>query len=380
MTSIPIIKAPLSVNERKLLNIIRQNGVMPRHKIVTGMDITVQAIGQITKRLDHYKLLIHHKAVKVGLGQPPKPISINPDNVFSIGIKVGRRHTELMLVDLVGAVRERHSITYAFPVTQDLLPQIGRHLGRIQLELEQQDKQLIGIGVAAPFALGGWHKLLGLSDAQADEWNSLNLVAAIQDMTPRPVKLVKDTAAACIAEMLNGQGKICNNFLYIFVDTFVGGSVVANAQWFATTNGNSGAVASLPMRGAIPKDQLLNNASLWELEQLFRSEGLEPSAAYDNRALAASHATLTAKWLDTASRSLAFAIVSGAAFLDTDAVVLDGSMAPDLLSQLICRTENALADFNWQGIWQPKLLKGLIGSDAGALGGALLPLHEYFYA
>lgn len=380
MTSIPSISTPLSANERKLLNIVRKNDVMPRHKIVEHMDVTAQAVGQITKRLDQYKLLIHHKAVKVGLGQPPKPISINPDGAFSIGIKVGRRHTDVVLLDLLGAVRERHSIAYAFPVMHDLLAQIAEHLRAIQIKLALTNKPLIGVGVAAPFALGGWHKLLGLSQAQADEWNSLDLAAAIQVMTPRPVRLAKDTAAACIAELLNGQGRNCQNFLYIFIDTFVGGGVVSNGRWLETTHGNAGAIASVPMQSSQPMDQLLDHASIWELEQRFQLAGLDTTAAYDQRALDTHHRLQTASWLDSASQSLAFAIVSGTTFLDTDAVVIDGSIAPELLSQLLLKTQTALDHFNWEGLWRPNLLPGLIGSDAGALGGALLPLHEYFYA
>ena len=359
MLSNPIINSPLGANERKLLNIVRKHGVMPRHKIVEHMDVSVQAVGQIVRRLDSYQLLTHHKAVTVGLGQPPKPMSINADGAFSVGIKIGRRHTDVLLVDLLGKVRERHSVSYAFPVARDLLVEIERHLVRIQAQLAQDNKNLIGIGIAMPFAIGGWHKLLGLSDAQADEWNALDITAAVQAMTPCPVKLAKDTAAACIAELLNGQGQHCQNFLYLFVDTFIGGSVVSQGRLLESTHGNAGAVASIPMSVHQPQDQLLGHASLWELEK-------KPEQ--------------TEAWLGWASCALAFAIVSGTAFLDTDAVVIDGSMPPELLEKLIAQTDAALIEFNWEGLWQPKLLKGLVGSDAGAIGGALMPLHENFYA
>lgn len=41
-------------------------------------------------------------------------------------------------------------------------------------------------------------------------------------------------------------------------------------------------------------------------------------------------------------------------------------------------TRAALANYNWEGLWQATLLKGSIGPDARALGGALLPLHANF--
>ncbi len=375
-----MLLTPLGANERRLMNIVRQHGTVARHKIVEQMDVTAQAVGQITKRLDQYNLLLHHKAVTVGLGQPPKPISIRAEGAYSMGIKLGRRHTDVVLVDLLGQVRERHSIVYAAPVVRDVLPRIAQHITQLQTQLEAQGGALTGVGVAAPFALGGWHKLLGLSQEQADEWHALDLVAAVQAMTPRPVRLAKDTAAACIAELLNGQGRQTHNFLYIFIDTFVGGGVVHDGRWLATTHGNAGAIASVPMQTRLPADQLLDHASIWELEERLHLAGLDPAAAYDQRALQPNYLAHTEAWLDAASHSLAFAIVSGTALLDTDAVVIDGSIDGQLLAQLMAKTQLALDDFNWESLWRPQLLKGLVGADAGALGGALLPLHEYFYA
>jgi predicted NBD/HSP70 family sugar kinase len=265
----------------------------------------------------------------------------------------------VILVDLLGKVLERHSVSYALPVASDLLQEIKKHLVRIQAQLAADNKKLIGIGIARPFAMSGWNKLLGLTQAQADEWRALDITAAVQAMANCPVKLAKDTSAACIAELLNGQGRNWHNFLYFFVDTFIGGSVVSQGRLLESTQGNAGAVASLPMSVHKPLEQLQEHASLLELEQ---------------------NPAQTEAWLGWASYALAFAVVSGTAFLDTDAVVIDGSMPPELLKKLIEQTQEALSAFNWEGIWKPKILAGLVGSDAGAIGGALLPLHDYFYA
>jgi hypothetical protein len=37
-----------------------------------------------------------------------------------------------------------------------------------------------------------------------------------------------------------------------------------------------------------------------------------------------------------------------------------------------------LRNYDWEGLWPAKVIAGSIGSDARALGGALLPLHENF--
>ena len=58
--------------------------------------------------------------------------------------------------------------------------------------------------------------------------------------------------------------------------------------------------------------------------------------------------------------------------------MIDGSLGARLLTALIEQTRLALAGYDWEGLWPPTLHPGSIGSDARALGGALLPLHAHF--
>jgi predicted NBD/HSP70 family sugar kinase len=201
-------------------------------------------------------------------------------------------------------------------------------------------------------------------------------------MTDIPVSFVKDTSGACVAELVAGRGRDLKSFLYLFVDTFVGGGLVINSHLHGGLHGNAGAVASLPMHaagsGAAAPEQLLAHASLWELEKRFKDEGLDPSAAYDDRAMAPPFAEQTEVWIARAARGLAQCVVSGTAFLDIDAVVIDGSFSRPMLQRLLTQTQEALQLYNWEGLWPAKVIAGSIGSDARALGGALLPLHSNF--
>ena len=79
-----------------------------------------------------------------------------------------------------------------------------------------------------------------------------------------------------------------------------------------------------------------------------------------------------------AANALAHCVVSGTAFLDLDAVVIDGSISRALLQQLIAAVKAALPRYNAEGLWPSTVVEGSIGSDARALGGALLPLHANF--
>jgi predicted NBD/HSP70 family sugar kinase len=203
----------------------------------------------------------------------------------------------------------------------------------------------------------------------------------VQAFTDAPVSFAKDTSAACVAELVAGRGRDLKSFLYLFVDTFVGGGLVINSHLHNGVHGNAGAVASLPLQvstGRGMPEQLLAHASLWELEQRYKEHGLDPTAAYDERAMDAPFAVFTSAWIASASLALAQCVVSGTAFLDIDAVVIDGSFSRAMLTRLIDHTEAALANYDWEGLYPATLVAGSIGSDARALGGALLPLHENF--
>jgi predicted NBD/HSP70 family sugar kinase len=368
-------------NERVVLQAIRLNGSLPKAELARLTRLTAQTIGLITTRLEEDELVIKHERVRGRIGQPSVPLALNPDGAFSIGIKIGRRSAEWLLVDFTGQVRQRQTLDYAFPDASTLLPVIGQRLNAMRDELGPLSPRLVGVGVAAPFQLGGWHKMLGLSSAQSNEWNQIDLGAQVQAMTDAPVSFVKDTSAACVAELVNGRGRDLKSFLYLFVDTFVGGGLVINSHLHVGLHGNAGAVASLPSSiavGATPPGQVISQASLWELEQRFIAHKLDPSAAYDERAMSAPFEVETSIWLANAANALAHCVVSGTAFLDIEAVVIDGSFCRPLLNRVIALTNEALQRYNWEGLWPATVIAGNVGPDAGALGGALLPLHANF--
>ena len=374
-------------NERVVLQAVRLHGSVPKAELARLTGLSAQTIGLITTRLEDDGLLLRHAPVRGRIGQPSVPLALNPDGAFALGIKLGRRSTDCLLVDFTGQVRQRQTVNYDFPDAATLLPTIAAQIQAIERGMDALTPRLVGVGVAAPFNLGGWHKMLGLPQGSSDRWNQIDLAAEVQAMTATPVSFAKDTQAACVAELVAGRGRDLKSFLYLFVDTFVGGGVVINSHLHGGVHGNSGAVASLPLHLAEPHtadrglqlpEQLIGQASLWELEQRFLAAGLAPEAAYDDRATTEPFAAHTAQWIANAARALAHCAVGGTAFMDLDAVVIDGSFSRTMLTELLAQTTQALDDYNWEGLWRPQLLAGDIGSDARALGGALLPLHENF--
>ncbi len=373
-------------NERVVLQAVRLQGALPGAEIARLTGLTAQTVSVITKRLLQDGLLRKGEPVRGKVGQPSVPLSLHPEGAYAVGIKVGRRSVDTLLVDFTGQVCQRWQLSYAQADPKLLLPEIRSRLQEIGRKLGPERRGRVqGIGVAAPLALGGWQSLLGMPPEVADTWQAVDLAGAIAAFAPWPVTVIKDTAAACLAELVTGRGRSIGSFLYIFVDTFIGGGLVLDSKLRGGLSGNAGAVGSMPLwpagqgrDGASMPPQLLSVASLLPLEKAYAAAGLDSMAAADGRALQAPWQPITQSWLETAAAAIAQTIVSSACLLDIDSVVLDGSFSRELLAALLDRTAQALSRYDWEGVARPPLQAGTIGSDARALGGALLPLHANF--
>ncbi len=377
-------------NERVMLQAIRLHGALPGAELARLTHLTAQTVSMITKRLEADGLLLRGAPVRGKVGQPSVPLSLNPSGAFAIGIKIGRRSIDVLLVDFAGTVRRRWQQDYRFPDPPPLLAEIAARLAEIRQLLSPAEYERVqGIGIAAPLNLGGWQTLLEMPPEVAALWPALDLRAEVAALTDLPVALLKDTAAACVAELVAGRGRSIQSFLYVFVDTFVGGGLVLDSHLRAGLHGNAGAIGSLPLAVAGPAGatltpvpsappQLLRVASLLNLELLYQAAGLDVTAVADPRALLAPWRVHTEAWLADASAALALAVNSAACLLDLESVILDGSFSLELQLALQTALAQAMDCYSWEGVTRPAVMAGTIGSDARALGGALLPLYANF--
>ncbi|WP_235971767.1 ROK family transcriptional regulator [Azohydromonas caseinilytica] len=370
-------------NERVVLHAIRLHGALPGADLARLTGLTAQTVSQISKRLLEEGLLVKGEPVRGKVGQPSVPLGLRPDGAFAVGVHVGRRSLDLVLVDFVGAVRERWTLEHDFPDPETVLAEIERRLKSIRRKLGPEGSERItAIGLAAPQSMGGWASLLGVDPAQAARWSGIELHEEVARRTGLPVQALKDTAAACVSELVAGRGHSVHSFLYLFVDTLIGGGLVLDSRLRAGLHGNAGAVGSLPLglagAGASMPAQLLSVASLLGLEQRWRQAGLAADALAQGQALQAPWREHTEAWLQQAGRAIAMAANAATCLLDLEGVIVDGAFDRELLQALLRAVEQAMALYSWEGVARPQLAAGTIGADARAIGAALLPLYANF--
>ena len=371
-------------NERVVLQTIRLNGSCSKAQIARLTHLSAQTVQQIMGRLEQDGLVIKKAPVRGKVGQPSVPMAINPDGAFSIGVNIGRRSTDLLLVDFSTQVREHLSFSYAVPDPVEIFYKINELLINLTETLGPDKASLInGIGVTAPLEMQDWGDLLGFPSDYAQKWQDIDFVAELEKLCSLPVDFVKDTAAACVAELIVGRGRSLRNFLYLYMDIFIGGGLVIDSQLHHGLHGNAGAVGSIPLSMAAPDleckpAQLLSLASLLNLETRYKARNLDPNAWADERAFQPPWHEETKQWLNQAGTAIAMAINTTTSLLDLDGIIIDGSFDRSVQEALIAEVRQAMAFYDWKGVTMPPLLAGKVGTTARALGGALLPLYANF--
>ncbi len=102
-------------NERLLLSLVRRFGPLSKIEVARLTGLSVQSSSAIMNRLQSEGLLKREAPLRGRVGQPTVPVSLDPDGAYSLGLKIGRRSCELVLVDFCGRIRSRARRTFAYP-------------------------------------------------------------------------------------------------------------------------------------------------------------------------------------------------------------------------------------------------------------------------
>jgi predicted NBD/HSP70 family sugar kinase len=367
-------------NERLVLSLIRAHGSLPKAEVARLTGLSPQAASVIVRQLEQDGLVLKGKAQKGKVGQPLQPFLLNPEGAFSIGLKVGRRSGDMVLMGLDGAARDIIHQPYKFPAPEEFLAFAESGLKNLASRVPRGKRRRIsGLGVAMPFDIWKWEEEAGAPHSVMEEWKVFNLQKELQDVCDWPVHLCNDATAACGAELLLGKGQSFGDFAYFYIGYFIGGGLVLNGQVFAGPTGNAAAFGSLPVLGPGGRpQQLIRAASLYRLERALRRSDIAADILWSPRSEWREISEHVTSWVAEAAPAIAQASVAIASVVDPKAIIIDGAMPAPVRSQLLNAVQKHLASINLDGIEPFATEEGTIGVQARALGAASLPLFANY--
>jgi predicted NBD/HSP70 family sugar kinase len=368
------------LNERLVLSLVRRNGSMSKTDIARLTGLSAQTVSVIMRELEEEGLLLRGEPVRGKIGQPSIPMSLNPEGAYFLGLKIGRRSAELVLIDFLGAVRAMFHLSYRYPAPRETVEFVLQGVSRIRAGLNSaQDKRIAGLGIAMPFELWNWADTAGAPRDVMDQWRHRDIRAEIQAECPFPVYLQNDATSACGAELVFGRSANPRDFVYFYIGAFAGGGIVLNGSLYAGPSGNAGALGSMPVPGPMGKPtQLIDIASIAILEQRLSARGVEATQLWTSPEDWGDIGPELDRWIVDAGTALAYAIVAASSVIDFEAAVIDGWLPTSIRRRLVDAVRQEIMGIDIEGLRLPQVQEGSVGHNARALGAASLPLSDRF--
>lgn len=371
-------------NERLVLSIIRRRGKLAKAEIARATGLSPQTISIITNQLTRDGLLVKGVPSRGRVGQPLVPYSLNPDGAFAFGFKIGRRSSELVLIDMMGTVRTRLHQPYDFADPLFTLSFLEKGIGKLSKTLAPEERDRItGVGIAAPFEMWNWQQETGAPPEIVERWRETDIRAKAERQTPLPVYYYNDATSACAAELMLGNPDHHLNFLHVFIGAFIGGGVVINGSLFPGRSGYAGALGAIPFPvmngdGSFSHHQMLRHVSIQSLAERITRSGGDPHVLWRNREDWSAIGALLDAWIDEVATGLALTAISATSVIDFEAIIIDGGFPASVRDEIVARTRQSMSGFDLQGLVPTDIIAGTIGPSAPAIGGACLPLLANF--
>lgn len=368
-------------NERLILSVIRTHGGMAGAEIAKLTGLSPQTVSIILRKLEKNGFLMRGDPVRGKVGKPSIPMLLNPDGVYAIGLKIGRRSADISLINFTGDVLKQIRTSYPYPLPENVFGFLESGLTEILESVEDSVKtRLCGIGIATPFELWKWHDLTGIAAERFLSWKDVNFKDEVAKFSDLNVFVVNDGTAACHAEHMYGRGKEFRDYAYFFIGSFVGGGIVLNGTVFEGNLGNAGALGAMRTTGPLGESQqLIDTASLHLLEARLVEAGVDPILMWQQPQDWSSLNNYVEPWLGATAQELAKAALSICSVIDFKAILIDGAFPEEVRQELVERVSRYIVNQDKRGLISPDIEVGSVGVNARAIGAASNPVFRQFF-
>jgi predicted NBD/HSP70 family sugar kinase len=234
-------------NERVVLDAIRRLGQASKADVARYANLTPPAVATIFDALEAAGY-IALKGKRFGKkGQPSSLYSLDPEGGFSIGLHLGRRTLDAVLIEFTGAVLTSESLEYDYPEPEAVRRAGGGMIARMRRDLGELAPRLIGMGISAPYFLGGWEQELGFPPEVSARWRAIDLTEFFAEAKGLPLFVENDASAAAAAELVFGAGTRYRDFVFLSIHTMIGGGLIIDGVLQTGPNGNAAAYGPMPV-------------------------------------------------------------------------------------------------------------------------------------
>ncbi len=367
------LRAP-SETERRILGTVLRAGEIGQTALAKATGLAQQSISRIVKGLLLTGALLEGERLFSGKrGQPGVSIRVAPGFAYTFGVSMMTDAISVVLFDFSGVVVDESHCDMPAMTRNAVLDKVESITQSFFDEHRIEPDRVFGMGVSVsgryigPGARYNTPRLL-------DDWALIDIDRLFSDRFDIPVWVENDGNAAAIGESLVGVGRRYDNFVYLYIDTLLGGGVIVDHELMRGCNGNGGEIGLLLPKNVYP------HPSLSSLRETLGEYG--HSFAYISDMIRNFDSSWSGvdEWIAKTQNSLSLIASALAAILDPEAIVLGGRMPESLARKVIPHIDIYNDSRRGKPRAIPRLLISKAGRDASAIGAAALPFKDHFFA
>ena len=363
-----------SESEASILSYVLRNRGTTQPEIARSCDLSQQTVSRLVNELvDRGALAQGGRKSSGRRGQPSVTINIAPDYAYSLGIALMTDAMSVLLMDFAGNVVDYDYVAMPVMTRKAVFDRLGGVKQRFLDRTPRARERLTGVGIGiSGYCLDG--KSRYNPPRALDDWAMVPIDEVFSDALSLPAWVENDANAAAIGESFLGAGRDHANFVYVFMAAGLGGGVVSNHRLMRGTHGNGGEI------GLILPWRLFQLPTLETLLQSIRKAGVDLDGISNMVSDFDPDWPGVDEWIEKSRDPLSLIASAIAALLDPEVIVLGGRL-PKSLAQKIIPAIELFDDARRQ---EPRPLPKIIISqthvDACAIGAAIIPLEQKFFA
>ena len=368
-------------NQRAILSVISLQPGISNAELARVTDLAPQTVSAVLTDLEQLNLVTRGEVLRGRRGQPATPLYMNPVGVFSIGAEIGWRHIEVCLVGIGTQVLARVRRTYDYPDAARVFAELVDMVAEVMASLSPAERhRLVGMGLAAPGGIGNPLSLLPPPPGQAELWARIDIARTAAEATGLDVSLFNVGHAACWAQRVAYPAPRPLSFVFLVLDTFVGGGVVAENRLWEGPNGASANLGAMLVTDREGHMRYLHEiASLWALEQRLKTAGFGLDAV--GLSVAPAVRTVLDAWIAAASDALAQTLMNTTRVMEFELAVIESALPSALTAEIVAATAARLERFpTLVHNTRVPVIAGQLGRSGAAQGAALLRMHRRYFS
>lgn len=367
-------------NERVVLLTVGFNPGVSNADIARISGLAPQTVSAILTEIERDGLITRGQVLRGRRGQPATPIYLRADGAFAIGVEIGWRHVDVVLLDLQAQVLDRRQRQYGFPSAAHLLPEIAEMVLELieTLPLEARPR-LIEMGLAMPSTLA---MDTGYNESPIEErrhWGQTDIGGELQRRTGLEVSIFNDGNAACWAELIALPAPRPKSFVYFLISRYIGAGIVGEGTLWEGPTGNSANLGAMLVgeAGAVLQPAHMI-ASINALSTQLAAAGMAVDHMAPDSWDWTAFGTVLDQWIEDSAKALAKVVFNTTTVIETDLVVIDGIMPKPVTERLVARVISELKLLPNAPFSPPQVLQGHVGALSPAIGAAELTLYRRY--